>query len=349
MRYALAMDANTHNSSNLDSLISAGRWAEAIELLTARNCAAPDINTERQLLELRVQAFASSTPPANNTPWPPAHADLFAHETGIPEITPAQLNAQTLASGVLDHGALLVRNFVPQARIASLCRDIDCAVDKRNARARGEPIEKDDPWFSPSDYLNAHYKLGVGRKFIAETGGVWAADSPRGFFNVMELYRQLQLKTLLTNYFGEAPCVSIKKWVLRRVDPIAGEADWHQDGAFMGKDVRSMNLWIALTDCGGDSINPGIDIVPRHFDHIVQTGTDGARFDWTVGPAYVEKHYTDTPWLRPAFKAGDALFFDHMNLHRTAWAPTIAGQRHAIECWFFATSLNPANQIPIYF
>jgi hypothetical protein len=187
----------------------------------------------------------------------------------------------------------------------------------------------------------------VGRKFIAETGGVWAADSPRGLFDVMELYRQLQLKKLLTDYFGETPCVSVKKWVLRRVDPIAGEADWHQDGAFMGKDVRSMNLWIALTDCGGDSINPGIDIVPRRFDNIVQTGTDGARFDWTVGPAYVEKNFSDTPWLRPAFKAGDALFFDHMNLHRTAWSPSITGRRYAIECWFFAASASAQNQIPM--
>ena len=189
----------------------------------------------------------------------------------------------------------------------------------------------------------------MGRKFIANTGGVWAADSPRGMFDVMELYRELQLKKLLADYFGEAPCLSVKKWVLRRVDPIAGEADWHQDGAFMGKDVHSMNLWIALSDCGGDSINPGIDLVPKRLEHIVQTGTDGARFDWTVGPEYVEKNFTDTPWIRPAFKAGDALFFDHMNLHRTAWSPTITGRRYAIECWFFAASVSAENQIPMVF
>jgi hypothetical protein len=325
-----------------------------IERLSALNRARRDPAIERQLVDLRVQAFNSITWPTNAQPWPPAWQDPFDPAAvqasgGIPEITSDRLDANALAAGVLGHGALLVRNFVPADRIALLQQDIEAAVNKRDRKQAGEAIAPEDPDYCPSAFLNSQYKLGVGRKFIAETGGVWAVDSPRGLFDVMELYRTLQLRQLLGDYFGEAPCVSVKKWVLRRVDPIAGEADWHQDGAFMGKDVRSMNLWIALSDCGGDSSNPGIDIVPRHFDHIVQTGTDGARFDWTVGPAYVEKHYQDTPWVRPAFKAGDALFFDHMNLHRTAWAPHITGRRYAIECWFFAASVNAANQIPMVF
>lgn len=325
-----------------------------IEQLSARNREQRDPAIERQLIDLRVQAFNNTVWPANHQPWPPAHNTPFAaadtqHTGGIPEVSREQLNASTLANGVLNHGSLLVRNLVPAEHLATLCDDIEQAVNKRNQRVAGETIAKDDEHYCPSEFLNTQYKLGVGRKFIADTGGVWAADSPRGLFDVMELYRELQLKNLLADYFGEAPCVSVKKWVLRRVDPIVGEADWHQDGAFMGRDIRSMNLWIALSDCGGDSINPGIDIVPKRLEHIVQTGTDGARFDWTVGPQYVEKNFTDTPWVRPAFKAGDALFFDHMNLHRTAWSPTITGRRYAIECWFFAASVNATNQIPMVF
>lgn len=338
----------------IDALTRAGHWLEAVEQLSVRNRAAPDPATERALIDLRVEAFNHTAWSTGDKPWPPAYTDPFSASNltatgGIPEIPVQQLNANALAAGVLGHGALLVRNLVPEGYIERLRGDIEQAVSKRDRKQAGDVIDKNDPDYCPSEFLNSHYKLGVGRKFIAETGGVWAADSPRGLFDVMELYRELQLKTLLGDYFGEAPCVSVKKWVLRRVAPLAGEPDWHQDGAFMGKDVRSMNLWIALSDCGGDSVNPGIDIVPRHFDHIVQTGTDGARFDWTVGPGYVEQHYTDTPWVRPAFKAGDALFFDHMNLHRTAWSPTITGQRYAIECWFFAASVNAANQIPMVF
>jgi hypothetical protein len=335
--------------TEIDSLTHAGRWCEVIETLSARNRTQVNAAIERQLIDLRVQAFNNTVWPANENTWPQQYADTFPTEKAIPSITAHELNANVLGGAVRHHGGLIVRNLVPAAHISTLVTDIEQTVNLRNQRAQGETIPKDNPFFCPSEFLNAHYKLGVGRKFIAETGGVWAADSPRGLFDVMEMYRDLHLKNLLTDYFGEAPCVSVKKWVLRRVDPIAGEADWHQDGAFMGKDVRSMNLWIALTDCGGDSINPGIDIVPRYFDHIVETGTDGARFDWTVGPGYIEKNFTDTPWVRPSFKAGDALFFDHMNLHRTAWAPHITGRRYAIECWFFSASVNPANQIPMFF
>lgn len=325
-----------------------------IERLSALNRTERNVAHEQALIDLRVQAFQHTDWPAPSKPWPPTTSSLAGnskvqwHE-GLPEISNAQLNADILANSVLQHGALLVRNLVPRDQIETLRHDIDQAVDTRNRRVAGENIAKDDPYYSPSASLNAQYKLGVGRKFIADTGGVWAADSPRGLFDVFELYRSLDLKNILAAYFGETPCVSVKKWVLRRVDPIAGEADWHQDGAFMGKDVRSMNLWIALSECGGDSINPGIDVVPHHFDHIVQTGTDGARFDWTVGPAYVEKHFADTPWVRPRFKAGDALFFDHMNLHRTSWSPSITGRRYAIECWFFAASARAENQIPMVF
>ncbi len=344
----LGMNA-TDIHQQIATLTDTGQWQEAIELLSAQNRDQPDPVLERRLIDLRVQAFNHSAWPHNPQPWPPAFIDPFPEEKAIPETSAQQLTAAMLGGAVRHHGGLIVRNFVPAERIATLVHDIDEAVEKRNLRAAGGCVAADDPYYAPSAFLNEHYKLGVGRKFIAETGGVWAADSPRGLFDVMELYRELQLRALLGGYFGEAPCVSVKKWVLRRVDPIAGEADWHQDGAFMGKDVRSMNLWIALSDCGGDSVNPGIDIVPRYFDHIVQTGTDGARFDWTVGPGYVEKQYQDTPWVRPAFKAGDALFFDHMNLHRTAWAPHITGRRYAIECWFFAASVNAGNQIPMYF
>ena len=46
--------------------------------------------------------------------------------------------------------------------------------------------------------------------------------------------------------------------------------------------VRSLNLWLALSPCGVDA--PGLDIVPRRFDEILPTGTEGAMFDWSVSP-----------------------------------------------------------------
>ena len=58
---------------------------------------------------------------------------------------------------------------------------------------------------------------------------------------------------------GERPALSVKKSTLRRV-PVDTQTDWHQDGAFIGEDIRTCNGWIALTDCGGDP--PGVELVP---------------------------------------------------------------------------------------
>ena len=62
---------------------------------------------------------------------------------------------------------------------------------------------------------------------------------------------------------GERPALSANKCTLRRV-PVDTNTNWHQDGAFLGADVRTVNLWLALSDCGDDS--PGLEIVPRRLD-----------------------------------------------------------------------------------
>lgn len=41
---------------------------------------------------------------------------------------------------------------------------------------------------------------------------------------------------------------------------------------------------------------------------------------------------------RPIFEPGDALIFDHLNLHRTAIDPGMTRDRYAIEAWFLAPS-----------
>ena len=55
----------------------------------------------------------------------------------------------------------------------------------------------------------------------------------------------------------------------------------------MGGDIRSLNVWLALSHCGDDA--PGLDVVARRLDAVVPTGTDGAWLDWTVGPGMVER------------------------------------------------------------
>ena len=137
----------------------------------------------------------------------------------------------------------------------------------------------------------------------------------------------------------------MNKSVLRRVSPKTSGADWHQDGAFLGEGIRSLNVWLTLSRCG--DVAPGMDVVPLRLEEIVETGTDGANFDWSVSPAVVEDVAGDTGVVRPLFDAGDALLFDHMFLHRTASDPAMSSERYAIETWFFAPSAYPDDQVPL--
>ena len=92
---------------------------------------------------------------------------------------------------------------------------------------------------------------------------------------------------------------------------------------------------------------PGLDIVPRRFDHIVETGTNGAYFDWAVGEGTIAALDRETPVVRPELRSGDAVIFDKLLLHRTAADPAMAHARSAIETWSFAATDRPGGHVPL--
>jgi hypothetical protein len=151
---------------------------------------------------------------------------------------------------------------------------------------------------------------------------------------------------LVTAHLGERPFLSANKCTLRRV-PVDSNTSWHQDGAFLGAEIRTINLWLSLSDCGVDA--PGLDILPRRVDEVLETGTRGAIFDWSVSDSIVDELAVDVPVVRPVFAPGDAVLFDHLLVHRTAVAPGMTRERHAIETWMFTPSGYPEAQIPIAF
>jgi hypothetical protein len=164
------------------------------------------------------------------------------------------------------------------------------------------------------------------------------------FRALVELIEDTGVLDLVTAYLGERPALSANKCTLRRV-PLDTNVGWHQDGAFLGQDVRALNLWLALGHCGTDA--PGLDLVPRRIDRVVPAGTDGAMFDWSVAPDVVTAEAGEAGIIRPRFGPGDALLFDHLFLHSTAVEPEMTSERHAMETWFFAPSAYPEGQIPL--
>ncbi|MEZ5167510.1 MAG: hypothetical protein R2695_13840 [Acidimicrobiales bacterium] len=104
------------------------------------------------------------------------------------------------------------------------------------------------------------------------SGGMWTVDSPRMLARLIELIDATGIGTVVTELFGERPYLSANKCNLRRV-PVTTATNWHQDGAFLGGDIPAFNLWLGLSDCGVDA--PGLEVVPRRFDRVIETGTGG--------------------------------------------------------------------------
>jgi ectoine hydroxylase-related dioxygenase (phytanoyl-CoA dioxygenase family) len=180
---------------------------------------------------------------------------------------------------------------------------------------------------------------------VRDAGGVWAADSPRLLFDLIDTLDDVGLPQVISEYFEERPAMSVNKCTLRRVGRTEASPNWHQDGAFLGDGIRSIDVWISLSTCGVDA--PGLDVVPRRLDRVVETGTGGAVFDWAVGRAVVEEVAGATGVVRPTFEPGDVLLFDEMLLHNTAVEDSMTRERYAVEAWFFAPSVYPDSQIPL--
>ncbi|MGI9295144.1 MAG: hypothetical protein ACR2PS_14280, partial [Pseudomonadales bacterium] len=106
-----------------------------IEQHTVQNKRQRSPALELELVELRHQA-AQAMVASNNTEGHLAKtsaADLFTGCNGLPKIDGAELSADTLASGILNHGALLVRSLFNAAQIRYLLDSVEQASTDQQA------------------------------------------------------------------------------------------------------------------------------------------------------------------------------------------------------------------------
>ncbi|MEO0437554.1 MAG: hypothetical protein AAF098_11670 [Pseudomonadota bacterium] len=321
------------------------------EALNARNAA-----EDRAALDLRIRNFFPREPVSKADIRHSRPAPGTAHEAhlccGIPEATTDQFSAEVLGHALGNHGALIVRKFFPAASSSALVQAIDrvlaaCEARKSITKSNGDTAVYCNP---PEVLLEAlpEKQLGNARAFQKASGAAMCVESPAIAESLLESFETLGLKAILSEYLQEPPCVSVRKWMLRRSLLPVSESGWHQDGAFMGTDIKSVNLWLPLSHCGGDSGAPGMDMLPARLDEIVSA--EGAVFDWSVSQKQVigaSKNEGSSRPVSPEFFPGDALFFDHFFLHRTQFRPHFDRLRYAVETWFFGSEAFPKNQVPL--
>jgi hypothetical protein len=332
-------------------LVAEGRLREAIEVLTDANRAHRDHATEARLVELRRDASMDPPPAARRGMWARIRQrlrrDHFRGTDGVPEVEARDLSVAVLRSGIQHHGCLLVRGLLDDTDATRLVQDIDRAFDAYDARL-ADPTSPPSPWLVPF----THPAREIDRSWVRAGGGVLTVDSPPALFDVIDAFERAGVRDLVSGYFSEPGLILAAKWVLRRMRPREhrledwDDMDFHQDGSFMGAGIRSLNLWVSLSHCGETA--PGLEVVPRRLDGIVQTGGAGAVLDWTVSSATAQG-VGDGVVCAPRFEPGDALFFDHLLLHRTGLKLGMTDDRYAIEAWFGAPSPYTQDQAPIVF
>ena len=328
-----------------ERLMAAGQWTEAVDLLTDANRKAPDPAIEVRLVTARHRTFVTPADAPPTGPWPLPVPDAFAGVDGLPEVPASDLNAELLAAGLQHHGALIVRGLLSPPVAESLLAEVRRAFDAAEAAAAGAPVSETSPWYVPFEPGEGYDFGWVERHFSRHVGAVLAVEAPRALFHVIETLRAAGLGELIGDYLGEWPALSAKKTSLRRARPDS-PTEWHQDGAFLGDGIRTVNAWTALTHCGVDA--PSVEVFARPFSEIVATGTDSAVFGWSVSAEQAERLGTERRRAADV-RAGDALLFNQLTLHRTGISPTMTRERYAIESWFFAPSTYPYEQVPIAF
>lgn len=320
---------------------------EQVERLTRENRESPDRDREREILRLRQLAGIGLAQRSDERREvvEPDH-DSLTSDAPLPEVDAEGLSVGMIRAAILRHGAILVRGLVDRDAALSLAEGIDRAFTAREEHVVGNAA--DDGYYEEFPAVPPNEPIPVlQRSAVRDGGGVLAADSPRVAFEMLEVFDRVGLQEIVSDYLTEPPAISANKTTLRKADPkIPG--GWHQDGKFLG-DVNSLNLWLSLSHCGDTA--PGMDFVPRRLENIVDAGSEGATgFETIVVTQERAEELAGEPGIiRPIFEPGDAMFFDHLYLHKTASDPSMPNYRFAVESWFFGPSAFPEDYLALAF
>ncbi len=274
---------------------------------------------------------------ANAVPIPPAgRKPITAPAVALKERAWDPGDQEGLLADLTRYSCVLVRDFIPKSEAGRLAgigwrcfEEVDANLERT---AQGLPPKLSD-YNRPRD-AEPLARLGNDRS-LRSFGGMMIEAVPYAGYELFGLLRASGLLPIVEAYIGGRPLVSGLKCTLRLGDKDAPVRHvFHQDGAFLGgPSARTLNIWLALTDAGVDA--PGLEVLPYRVPVILPPGEEGSYVPWEVKEARVYDQFGRDSFVIPNFRAGDALLFDQMCLHRTHVRPEMTRKRLAYECWFF--------------
>lgn len=279
------------------------------------------------------QAQAQMSKPGRED-WPPKYVDPFPQFRGrIPEIQAKDFTADILGGATAHHGALIIRGLFSAEQVARTRK----MQDKVRAQSL-QHVADEGGWYAP------FVAKTMFRGRVEALGGNWLADSPQGLNEILAELEIAGVTGAVAAHLGEWPTISLQKTTLRSVEARDGEAGWHQDGNFLREDVRTMNVWVALCRCGGDSPASGLELMAHRFEEVFASdpGLGNAALSAEVMDELKQKY----PREIPEFSPGDAIMFDEKFMHKTALSAALTETRYALECWYFAPSHSESTYVP---
>lgn len=299
--------------------------------------------SDGEIVELRHHAFAQLDKRPGRADWPPRYEDPFATETGVPTLdrgalSGGRLDADLVGGAITNHGCVRIDRMIDEHVVHEFRSIIDAAFDDRERLRAGEHRSSDSPVLVPFAHGSDRADGFGGDVFVR------VCDVPVAMRRLLEVFASTGLRSAVERYFAERPAMIANKWILRRSPSGVITSDFHQDGAFLGDGIRTVDCWIALSDCGPGTGRPAIDLFPHRYELIEPD--DKAVFSWSLSVDAAESANPDVPVVSPVFRAGDALIFDERLPHRTT-PGTDLGRRYAIESWFVAPSSYSDRHVPI--
>jgi hypothetical protein len=325
-----------------EELVAKGALLDAVDLLQTASYDRRDPLVEIRLAELRRDAFATLDRDPAASPWPPQFQDPFPGETGLIELPRAEATPEIVGGAIRHHGCILVRGLLDPDVAAGLVDSIETSFHGLEAANEGAPVADTSPYYVPlashPDYPPDQTDERANLRWFR----VCAMDSPRTMFEVVDAFETAGVGDIVRRYLGTRPVLTAGKWALRRM-PKRKLAGWHQEGnVFPHMPLRTMNVWLTLTECGEDS--PSLDVVPRR-EPVIHEVENGFMFP----QAQFEELAAGAPKVSPRYDPGDAMLFDEMLIHRTNTDHAMEGVRYSIESWFFAPSGLPIELGPIVY